>query len=140
MLNDAVMIFFCFNNIKMRYLKKVPLVICIELYHLINLNFPDLEWRNFEQTRSNIFNVQISWMISDIKIRDCLLFQSHLCLRVVISHHNIADIFSNKLHQCKWSIKELTHLHLGFTPPKKIKKHHTSYPKIIKKVCQCLVK
>jgi hypothetical protein len=48
MLNDAKMRFFGFNDINMRYLEKVSLVSCIELYHLVHLDIPDLEQRNFE--------------------------------------------------------------------------------------------
>jgi hypothetical protein len=54
MLNDAKKRFFFFNNIKIRYLKKVSLVICIELYCLVHLDFSDLKWRNFEWTQNDI--------------------------------------------------------------------------------------
>ncbi len=80
MLNDAKARFFSFQVIKMRYLKKVLLVICIELYCLIHLNIPNLKWRNFEQTNMIFLNIDISRTISDIEIWDRLLFQSCPCM------------------------------------------------------------
>jgi hypothetical protein len=67
-LNDAKTRFLGFNDINMRYLKKVSLVICIELYHLIHLDIPDLERRNFELTDMIFLNIEISQTISDIEI------------------------------------------------------------------------
>jgi hypothetical protein len=60
--------FFGFNDIKMRYLEKVSLVICIELYHLVHLNIPDLERRYFEWTDRIFLDIKISQTISNIDI------------------------------------------------------------------------
>jgi hypothetical protein len=60
--------FFGFNDIKMRYLEKVSLVICIELYHLVHLNIPNLERRNFEWTDRIFLDIEISRTISNIDI------------------------------------------------------------------------
>jgi len=59
--------FICFNNIEMIYLKKASLVICIKLYHLVHLNMPNLEQKNFEQTDMIFLDIEIPQMISDIE-------------------------------------------------------------------------
>jgi hypothetical protein len=41
----------------MRYLKKVPLEICIKLYWLVYIDLPDLEQSNFQKTDMIIFDI-----------------------------------------------------------------------------------
>ncbi len=52
----------------MRYLKKVPLGICIELYQIICIYFSDLEQSNFQKTDIAITITKNDTIISEIEI------------------------------------------------------------------------
>jgi hypothetical protein len=62
----------------MRYLKKVLLVICIELYHLI-----DQPREILNKPRYDIFQCQ--YITNDFRYRVCLLFQSRPYLVLIDS-------------------------------------------------------
>ncbi len=68
MLNDATTRFFSLNDIKMRYLENRSLEKCLISSPFVNLEIFHPEQRNFEQTDTRFFDIEISQMISDIQI------------------------------------------------------------------------